>query len=59
MGDDYVVFVFWFLVSFMYGFCMMEIDGSFCLNGFVDEVFEYLLCFYMLGFEGVKNFIFF
>jgi hypothetical protein len=42
----------------MYGFCTMEIDGSFRLNGSVDEAFEYSLRSYMSGLEGAKNLTF-
>ncbi|GJL98870.1 MAG: hypothetical protein DHS20C07_05500 [Methyloligella sp.] len=57
-GDDHAVSASRFLASFMYGFCTMEIDGSFRLNGSVDEAFEYSLRSYMSGLEGAKNLTF-
>jgi|GEM_PF-6785741 len=57
-GDDHAVSASRFLASFMYGFCIMEIDGSFRLNGSVDEAFEYSVRSYMSGLEGAKNLTF-
>ena len=38
-----------FLASFMYGFCTMEIDGSFRLKGSIDEAFDYSVRSYVSG----------
>lgn len=57
-GDDHAVSASRFLASFMYGFCSMEIDGSFRLSGSVDEAFEYSVRSYFSGLEGTKNLTF-
>ncbi len=57
-GDDHAVSASRFLASFIYGFCSLEIDGSFRLNGSIDEAFEYSIQSYFSGLQGNKNLTF-
>lgn len=43
-----------FLASFMYGFCTMELNGSYKIKGCVEEVFDYSINSYVFGLQVLR-----